>query len=450
MRASFVHTADNHLGYEQYGVKERFNDFAHAFFAVVDDAIARRADFFVVAGDLFNKRAIDALTLMQAQEALQRLRAAGIPAIAIEGNHDRSYYRDGVSWLQFLCWQGLLRLLNPAVREGVPVLAPWDQDSMRGAYVDLQDGALRVYGLPWYGAGTARVMEQFARELERTRAEEDAGGVAYRVLLLHSGVDGILPQLHGLPTRQQFEPLRGLVDYVALGHVHKPYEIDDWLFNPGSTETWGAEESAWDRGYYYVQVDTNAPAGQPKHHAQHLINPRRAFHRMQFRVDGLPDPTALYDRFERFCRRQAEAYQAEDQAGPRGGPVVDVALTGVLGFDSSAVDRTRLEDCVREHFHPLVVRLHDTTRDTNYDPDLEGEDGDGRDRTTWHQLELHIFQDLLARDARYLPEASRWAATLAELKQMALGGEEPAAIASKLREARDRLGGSAPDARSPT
>ena len=438
MRASFVHTADNHLGYEQYGVKERFNDFARAFQAVVDDAIARRADFFLVAGDLFNKRAIDALTLIQAQEALQRLKAAGIPAVAIEGNHDRSYYRDGVSWLQFLCWEGVLHLLNPAVREGAPVVAPWDQQTMRGAYVDLKGGAVRIYGLPWYGAGTARVMEQFARELARSRAEEEAAGVEYRVLLLHSGVDGILPQLHGLPTRQQFEPLRGLVDYVALGHVHKPYEIDDWLYNPGSTETWGAEESAWQRGFYYVEVDTGAPAGQPRHRAQLLINPRRPFLRLAFRVDGLPDPAALYDRFERFCRRQAEEQEEAPTTGPRSAPVVDVALTGVLGFDASALERARLEECVERHFRPLVARVHDTTRDTEYDPAGEGE-GDGRDRTTWHELELRIFQDLLARDARYLPEAGRWAAALAELKQMALGGEEPDAIVARLREARGRL-----------
>ncbi|HEX5572589.1 MAG TPA: metallophosphoesterase, partial [Ktedonobacterales bacterium] len=96
MRATFVHTADNHLGYEQYGSRERFDDFAKAFEAVVKDAIARHADFFVVSGDLFNKRAIDALTLIQAHGALKLLAEAGIPAIGIEGNHDRSYYRDGV------------------------------------------------------------------------------------------------------------------------------------------------------------------------------------------------------------------------------------------------------------------------------------------------------------------------------------------------------------------
>src|SRR5258706_13073234 len=166
MQAIFVHTADNHLGYEQYGMKERFNDFARAFFAVVDDAIARKADFFVVSGDLFNKRSIDALTLIQAQQALQRLRNAAIAAIAIEGNHDRSFYRDGVSWLQFLGWQKLLYLLNPTVRQGGPEIAPWDPHTLGGAYVDLKEGGLASHG-PSLNAATrvARVGTFGARVL---------------------------------------------------------------------------------------------------------------------------------------------------------------------------------------------------------------------------------------------------------------------------------------------
>ena len=66
---------------------------------------------------------------------------------------------------------------------------------------------------------------------------------------------------------------------------------------------------------------------------------------------------------------------------------------------------------------------------------------DGRDRASWAQLEVHIFQELLARDARYLPQASRWARVLAQVKQMALGGEDPAAITQRLREARAELWG---------
>ncbi len=110
---------------------------------------------------------------------------------------------------------------------------------------------------------------------------------------MHTGVEGIVPQLHGLPTRAQFEPLRGLIDYVALGHVHKQYALEDWLYNPGSTETWGAEESAWERGYYVVAIDTERGGDGPSHTAQHVVNPRRPFLRFTFSVDGLTDARRL-------------------------------------------------------------------------------------------------------------------------------------------------------------
>ncbi|HZC06437.1 MAG TPA: exonuclease SbcCD subunit D [Ktedonobacterales bacterium] len=432
MRATFVHTADNHLGYEQYGSRERFDDFAKAFLHVVDDAIERRADFFVVSGDLFNKRAIDALTLIQAREALQRLSEAGIPAIGIEGNHDRSYYRDGVSWLQFLAYLGVLKLLSPVVRDGAPELTEWSQRTMQGLYVPLKDGRLRVYGLPWYGASTARVMRGLAETLQAGRAEEDAAGVEYRVLLMHTGVEGILPQLQGLPTRADFEPLRGLVDYVALGHVHKPYEIDNWLFNPGSTETWGAEESAWDRGFYAVRVDTAVAEGESKHVAEHITNPRRPFVRFSFRVDGLSDPASFYDHFERLVRQQAREHAdaLERKA------VVDVALTGVYAFEGDAVERTRLEDMVKEQFHPLIARIHDSARSNAYE--LDGVD-EGDERTDRQALELRVFEDLLARDARFQGQASEWAGALSTMKRMALDGESPENIALALRDARTRL-----------
>lgn len=437
MRATFVHTADNHLGYEQYGLKERFNDFARAFLAVVDAAIERHADCFLIAGDLFNKRAIDALTLMQAQEGLQRLKVAGIPAIAIEGNHDRSYYRDGVSWLQFLCWQGLLQLLNPLVNDAVPVLSPWDPQTLRGAYVDLKEGRLRIYGLPWYGASTARIMENFARELQLAREQGSEPNVEYRVLLMHTGVDGIVPHMHGLPSYEQFQPLRELVDYVGLGHIHKQYVRDNWLYNPGSTETWGAEESAWERGYNVVLIDTSVPKEELYHHVEHVVNPRRPFLRFSFRVDGLSEPTLLYERFDRLCYQWATESRDElEQAGSD--PVIDIGMLGVLSFSNDAVEKSRLEEIVRSYFQPLTVRIHDGTRDTEYDP-LGGDEGDGRDRSTWQQLEVHIFQELLSRDVRYLQNAPQWAQVLSGLKQMALNGDEPASIAQHLRDARSKL-----------
>ncbi len=439
MRARFIHLADVHLGYDQYGSKARYNDFYDAFRAILDDALRRKVDAVLIAGDLFNKRAIDAQTLMQAYDCLQKLKEQRIPVIAIEGNHDRSYYRDGRSWLQFLAWQKLLTLLNPSMRDGIPQLAPWNPTTLRGAYLDLLDGRLRIYGLPWFGANTARVIESFASVLRQAHDTEERRGIEYRVLLMHTGIEGIVPQLHGLPTQAQFEPLHGLIDYLALGHVHKPFERAGWMYNPGSPETCSAEESEWqDRGYYYVEVDTEEAAkadqeaeGQ-KHRAHHLINQRRPFWRFTFPVDGIGDPDLLAARFEEFCRQQAKQIEGNSLA-----PVVHIVLKGVLDFDSGSLELARLEEVLDTHFRPLVRRVYNLTRDVAFDPDEEGLDG--RNRDTWHQLEHKIFQDLLSRDARYLPAANEWATTLSEIKQLALQEEDPATIAARLREARARL-----------
>src|SRR5262249_4697277 len=148
------------------------------------------------------------------------------------------------------------------------------------------------------------------------------------------------------------------------GHVHKHYCIDDWLYNPGSTETWGAEESAWERGYYVVEIDTGVGDGQPRHTAHLLTNPRRPFLRFSFSVEGLSSPTSLYEHFQRSMRERAREHR--EVVGRQ--PVVDVALTGVLAFDAGSYERARLEECVTQHFHPLVARVHDNTRDTDFDP----------------------------------------------------------------------------------
>lgn len=440
MRASFIHIADVHLGYEQYGVHERFNDFSRAFWDIMQEAVERKVTFVVIAGDLFNKRAIDARTLIHAITGLQMLKDRNIPVFAIEGNHDRSYYREGISWLQFLCNQGYLTLLDPRMVDGAPLLEPWNASNMLGAYRDLLDGRLRIYGLKWQGAATTRSMEGLTKALEESREKEQAAGIEYRLLLMHTGVDGIVPRLAGLPTQNQFEPLKKHIDYLALGHVHKPFEIGDWIYNPGSTETCGAEEAAWeDRGYYYVEIDTETPeriTDPPvqgrRHRATHLVSKRRPFVRHELRVDGLNEPNKLYALLEEYCRREGPGYQINQSR-----PLVQVQLIGTLAFDASALDSTHMEELVHTYFDPLHVRIDDNTNDRDYLP--ESSDLDGRDRSTWHELERHIFEELVGRDIRYLPAREAWGGILAQLKEMALEKQDPAQIARFLREKREAL-----------
>lgn len=440
MRASFIHLADTHLGYEQYGVRERFNDFSRTFWHVTREAVRRNVDFVVIAGDLFNKRAIDAQTLVHAIEGLKVLKERNIPVLAIEGNHDRSYYRDGVSWLQFLCYQEYLILLAPIMRDGAPQLDSWRKEDMLGAYVDLLGGKLRVYGLPWQGAAIGRSIEGMAQALTEKHAEEEAQGVEYRLLMLHTGIDGIVPRVQGLPTMAQFQALHAHIDYLALGHVHKPYDFDGWIYNPGSTETCSAEEVQWDgRGYYYVEVDTDEPERiiDPAlkarfHRADHIRSERRPYVRHDIRVDGLNDPDTLYARLEDYCNREGPRYSNSDVQ-----PLVLISLVGTLGFDSGSLDHARMEEIVRQYFHPLYTRIDNHTNDQDYVP-ADG-DIDGRDRSLWHELERHIFEDLVARDNRYLAAKEQWGVVLANLKQKALGKEDPELIAQYLREQRTSL-----------
>ena len=76
----FMYVADVHFGYQQYGSKERFNDSSRVFLHMVEQAVDQQVDFFLMAGDLFEKRTVDPLAMRVAIEGFRMLREAGIPA----------------------------------------------------------------------------------------------------------------------------------------------------------------------------------------------------------------------------------------------------------------------------------------------------------------------------------------------------------------------------------
>jgi len=259
-------------------------------------------------------------------------------------------------------------------------------------------------------------------------------------LTMHTGIEGEVPRMQGLPTMAKFQPLQPYIHYLALGHVHKPYTHGGWIYNPGSSETCGAEEIQWDeRGYYYVEIDTeqaeqviDPEQKVPLHHAERIKTERRSFVRYDLRVDGLDDPEALYTHLEEYCRRECVKYQALEAR-----PLVQVHLVGTLGFDAGSLDQPRMEQMVHHYFQPLHVRVEDHTNDQDYVPD-DGE-LDGRDRSVWHELERRIFEELLGRDNRYLPAREQWSTVVTEIKAQALRKDDPQAIAQYLREKRAEL-----------
>src|SRR5262249_26014117 len=98
-RARFLHVSDIHLGaFSEDPIRRAAVGvaFERALAIALDEKLA----FVVIAGALFDKKTVtpDVLRL-PARPPLERLREAGIPVFAIEGNHDEPVHGARHSWV---------------------------------------------------------------------------------------------------------------------------------------------------------------------------------------------------------------------------------------------------------------------------------------------------------------------------------------------------------------
>ncbi len=107
--ARLLHTSDTHLGYRQYHLDERRQDFADAFHEVISAAIEEDVDAVVHAGDLFHTSRPGITPLQTVLTELQRLQTAEIPFLLIVGNHERTHDRN---WVELLAEVGLATRLD--------------------------------------------------------------------------------------------------------------------------------------------------------------------------------------------------------------------------------------------------------------------------------------------------------------------------------------------------
>lgn len=423
MRAKFIHMADCHLGYRQYNLTERFNDFGRAFHHVINDAIQEKVDFVLLAGDLFHKRAIDAMTLNHAVSALEKLRAAGIPCIAVEGNHEHAYFDETIGWLEFLNVRQYITLLDAKFTDGKPELKPYKRPY--GSYVDPIPG-VRVHGLRYNGAGTSKAIMGYSEALK----EMPRDGIEYSIFMTHAGVEGEVDQMGGLSMRE-WACLRDHADYVALGHIHKPYTRDEWLYNPGSLETCSSTEMAWkERGYFLVEIDTERSEG-PKHQATLRTVPRRPFERLNLKTDLIDSPETLYRQAHELMSRRASDLRLKNvEDGKR--PIVHLHLQGLLNFERSAVSVSILEEMATE----VMNALHPIVHNECHGADYVGTPGETMSRPV---LERTILDDLFSRDARFAPRSRKWAQLALDIKAMTLDGADPETILDELESRMARI-----------
>jgi len=405
----FLHIADVHLGCTRYNLAESPRDFFDAWIDVLKKyALAERVDFVLMCGDFFHKRNVPPETMNYAFAGLTLLRDAGIPVLAIEGNHDQKHTDSEYSWLRSLADWKLLTLLEPVVADGKIVYEAWNEETRRGGFIDV--GRARIFGSQWYGASANWAMPMLADSL-RVNQRKDA----FHILMLHTDIEGY--QAHPMPalSTSALSELKAVVDYVALGHTHKHYVIDNWAFNPGSVEVTNISEYRETRGVFIVDVDDNK--NMTSRHADEYIH--RPFQRLSFDVDGHAVPEDLTRNLLDELKNQVRV--AEDEK-PQ--PIVEITLRGRLGFPNSQIETVKIRDKIEAMTGALHVRIRNHTVPSEYADKLAPSEDLSRD-----ELERRVVESLVARDSRYKPNASGVSEAVIGAKRLALSEEPPDKIA---------------------
>lgn len=410
MAVEFLHISDVHLGYRQYNLEERFKDFGRTFMQAVDYAIDKKVDFVLICGDLFNKSALDPLTLLQAVSILERLEKANIKAIAIAGNHDRPSYQENFSWLHYLADRGHLILLRPEYQETGIKFSLYD--GQKGCYFKIK--GIQIYGIPYLGAAIEPVLEELSKHLSSRKKNEKS----FTIVMAHFGLQGEIPRMPGGVSHELIAKLKEQVNYLALGHWHKPFEYDDWIYNPGSLENCSMDERRWKGGFYHVVVEDEPGY---KHKATHIQCKHRPFYRLIFNVDQFKTPEKLVVDFDKYLDIEKKKIFEDELA-----PVIEVSFEGILSFDRASLDFEQLKVLVESHFSPLIAMLKNNTRPTDFEISTEA-------NLPRIQLEHKIIQELFKQNSQYQSHAEQWADLAIEIKNLTLKGDTPDSIVSALR-----------------
>jgi DNA repair protein SbcD/Mre11 len=406
----FLHLADIHLGFDRYDCKERTTDFFWAFQDALEKyAIAEKVDFVVIAGDLFEHRNIQPVTLNQAQICLQALQEANIPVLAIEGNHDNRPYGTKTSWLRYLADWGLLILLEPSnhLETGQPIYQPWDWEEKRGGYVDLECG-VRVLGSYWYGSSAPKAIATLADAIQQL--PPDPG---HSVMLFHHGLEGQIARYQGALRFNDLLPLKQVgIDYLALGHIHKAYVIDGWIFNPGSIEANSIEESTYDRGVYLVEIDANGTQAELKRDYQ-----QRPTIRLQLTTRGQETIEDLENAATHLVQQAIDSKKLD----PVTAPIVELRITGQVGFERLDFDTRKLQQKLKQLSKALIFLLKYEVDSVEYASHLS-------DEVSRLKIEQEVFLDLLTANNSYRKRADVLTQGLIELKDQQLQGRSEAEL----------------------
>lgn len=376
----FLHTADIHLGKTYRTASdeaERYEDFFRVFGSIVTDAIAERVDFVLISGDLFHTGQILPRTFARTIETLQPLKDVGIPCIAVEGNHDWIHRRDSISWMEALSQMGYIHLLRPTRTEiGGYHFDPFDYEQGIGGHIEIK--GLNIYGLGYIGTQAGNHVQRICESVITKN----------NILLFHVGVWTFSPVEIGNMKPEEALPLADVFDYVALGHGHKPYIINDqdgkpYAFNPGSPECVNFGEEKYNKGYYLVTVENGLFSSEFRSTAP------RPMLVTTIDLGGAEDADQALERFREQLTVKVTAIPDERKL------LLELKLTGRIRFHPFELGRERLRLVIDEICNPLHVEIKNHLSLVTREAGADGE------KKNLAEIEKDVLRELITARSEY-------------------------------------------------
>ena len=222
-----LHCSDIHLGKRPAGTadfsNQRYEDYFTAFENIVDYAVDNGVEVFLIAGDFFDKKEINPMTLHKTEKILKKLKDKHIDVLICEGNHDKSQLEEN-SWIAYLENGGYLKKLS------------YGADQEDGSYIFQPHtvGGVDFYGVGFNGAFTEKVLGSLADFLEGKNNGKN-------VVLAHTAISGGEEFVSGTIGKEVIDRFAGRAIYIAGGHLHNFYcypKEEPYFFLPGSSEYW--------------------------------------------------------------------------------------------------------------------------------------------------------------------------------------------------------------------
>ena len=236
----FTHCADLHLGCMPNHLEERYDDFFDSFKELIENSIINESKYLLISGDLFHLKVINSKTLLNVINLLEMANNNDIKVFVIEGNHDKAFFVDENSWLHFLHKKGYITLLSHKIIDGNLII---DSNSI------YEDEDIRIIGIGYLGSTTNIYLKDIQKKISKSNK--------FTILMLHAAINRLCGEDMGDVNIEILSPLKKVVDYVALGHIHTKYEYNDFIYNPGSTENIRIKDGKRSdkKGYYIVKTE---------------------------------------------------------------------------------------------------------------------------------------------------------------------------------------------------